>query len=148
MITRSKTTLRQRQDPDSGDSLTFQDDARNPQQKSTITLKDSNGNPSGAQIQFNSIVDQGALMFVNSTNGVSNFVGYGGFTRFWDSCSSTPFLVSPYSNQVVTYDDPQSLNIKTKFAKQAGILGVAVWDISGDTKQSDLIDALWQGFQN
>ncbi|KLO15905.1 glycoside hydrolase [Schizopora paradoxa] len=144
----SKTSLRQRSDSDPSDTLTFEDNARTPAPKSMVTLKDANGNPSGAQVQFNSIVDQGALILANSTSGVSNFVGYGGFTRFWDSCSSTPFLVSPYTNQVVTYDDPQSLNIKADFAKQAGILGVAVWDVSGDTKQSDLIDALWLGLQN
>lgn len=141
----SRTTLKQRSDPDADSSIAFQNDNRVVAPKTTITLADSNGNPSGAQIQFNSILAQGALVAANATSGSSTFVGYGGFTRFWDPCSSTPFLVSPYTNQVATYDDPQSLNLKAAFAKQAGILGVAVWDLSGDSKQSDLINSLAQG---
>ncbi|EJD01206.1 glycoside hydrolase [Fomitiporia mediterranea MF3/22] len=104
----------------------------------------------GGQIQFNSVVNQGALVPVREVNGNhisadTTFDASGGFTRYWDSCSSTPFMTSPYVNQVVTYDDPRSLGLKASFAKQQGVLGTAIWDLSGDTPQWDLIDALRSG---
>lgn len=51
------------------------------------------------------------------------------------------FLVSPYTSQVITYDDLYSLNLKAGFAKQAGMLGVAVRELSGDIQVSRLIFA-------
>ena len=73
------------------------------------------------------------------------FVGYGGFERFWDACSSTPFLSSAYAGQVVTYDDPRSLRAKAAFARRAGMLGVVMWDLTGDTVQWNLTSALREG---
>ena len=106
----------------------------------------------GGQVQFRDLLNQAALIpgYVNSTNGVSSsgilqYVGYSGFTRLWDSCSSTPFLTSPYTTQVITYDDPQSLGLKAAFAQQAGILGVVMWDLTGDTTQWNLTSALRTG---
>jgi len=61
-----------------------------------------------------------------------SWVGANGYTKNWDSCSSTPFLTNPSSNTVVTFDDPESLIIKTAYAQQVGLAGVNSWDISGD----------------
>lgn len=95
----------------------------------------------GGEVQFNDLIAQGALLNT-PTNG---YIGFGGFTRFYDSCSSTPFLTSPYTNQVITYDDPQSLKLKAQLASQSGILGTSMWDLSGDTATWDLTNALRQG---
>ncbi|KAL5487819.1 hypothetical protein ACEPAI_5927 [Sanghuangporus weigelae] len=117
----------------------------------TVVLLSGDGTTNSGQIQFASIVSQHALTpvrNVSSTGAVSDqtsFVAAGGFTRFWDSCSSTPFLSSPYSNQVVTYDDTESLGLKAQFAQTSHILGTAVWDLSGDTPQWDLLNALRRG---
>ncbi|KAH8118336.1 glycoside hydrolase superfamily [Phellopilus nigrolimitatus] len=109
-----------------------------------VTVKSEDGTTNSGQVQFNELVAQGALLSA-LVAGSPTFVGYGGFTRFWDSCSSTPFLTSPYVNQVITYDDPQSLYAKGAFAKQAKILGTVMWDLSGDTAQWDLTNALRRG---
>ncbi|KAL5527614.1 hypothetical protein ACEPAG_6415 [Sanghuangporus baumii] len=117
----------------------------------TVVLQSGDGTTNSGQIQFASIVSQHALTpvrNVSSTGAVSDqttFVAVGGFTRFWDSCSSTPFLSSPYSNQVVTYDDTESLGLKAQLAQTSHILGTAVWDLSGDTPQWDLLNALRRG---
>lgn len=111
------------------------------QASSIVTVKSEDGTTNSGQVQFTDIVTQGALIYTNS----SGFVGYGGFTRFYDTCSSSPFLTSPYTNQVITYDDPQSLKQKAQFAMQSKILGTAMWDLSGDTAQWDLTNALRQG---
>ncbi|KAJ7180229.1 glycoside hydrolase [Mycena crocata] len=100
----------------------------------------------GDQIQFRDLCKQGALVR-NTTcdNYGSIFVGNGGFTRYWDKCSSTPFLRSASQRQVVTYDDAHSLGMKAAFAKQVGMLGVNMFDVHGDTDKWDLTDAIRRG---
>ena len=42
-------------------------------------------------------------------------------------------------------DDPQSLEMKATFARYAGLRGVNLFDIHGDTDEADLADALRRG---
>lgn len=88
-------------------------------------------------IVFNSLIKQGAL--------TSDYKGAKGFTRLWDKCSSTPFLRSETADQVVSYDDPQSIMLKGQFVKESGMLGTNMWDISGDTKGWALMNAARKG---
>ncbi|KAG6830825.1 hypothetical protein H0H92_014477 [Tricholoma furcatifolium] len=109
------------------------------------------------QIMFRELVRQGALVrspLANGTqdngasspsfnaNNSSTFVGVHGFTRYWDSCSETPFLRSPSQNQVATYDDPESFSLKAEFVKKMGLRGVNMFDTHGDTDEGDLTMSL------
>lgn len=76
---------------------------------------------------------------------VPSFEGVGGFTRHWDPCSSTPFLRSQFAEQIITFDDPQSLGLKAALVKEAGILGVNIFDVHGDTEDWDLVDSIRKG---
>lgn len=111
-----------------------------------------------SQIQFVDLLQKGALRNntgtsdkstatpTNSTSGPpSSFEGAGGFVRRWDACSSTPYLTSSSSRQLVSYDDPASLLLKAQYVKQRGIGGVNMFDVHGDTSQWDLVDALRAG---
>ncbi|KAI0776101.1 glycoside hydrolase superfamily [Trametes elegans] len=73
------------------------------------------------------------------------FAGAGGFAREWDACSSTPFLRSAAARQVVAYDDPVSLEMKAQLAREAGMRGVNMFDVHGDTDGWDLADAILRG---
>ena len=75
----------------------------------------------------------------------SLFAGANGFVRGWDECSSTPFLRNEGARQVVAYDDPVSLEMKGQLVRQARMLGVNMFDVTGDTDQWDLADALRRG---
>ena len=97
--------------------------------RAMVTVKNPNGDSGQGQINFASLVDQGALKRDPATG---NWVGDNGFTREWDECSSTPWLKSPYSGQLITYDDPQSISMKAQYARQAGLRGTSVWEITGD----------------
>ncbi|KAJ7498790.1 glycoside hydrolase [Mycena latifolia] len=98
----------------------------------------------GDQVQFRSLLKQGALVRTTKGDGPI-FSGSGGFTRYWDECSSTPFLRSPSASQVVTYDDVQSLGMKAAWTKQVGMLGVNMFDVHGDTDGWDLTDSIRRG---
>jgi chitinase len=94
---------------------------------------------SDGQVQFRDLVAQGALL---PTNATTQYTSGGGFERLWDICSSTPYLRSSSSDQVITYDDPISLGMKAAFAKQVGMLGVNIFDVHGDTDDWNLMDAV------
>ncbi|KAH9853558.1 glycoside hydrolase [Lenzites betulinus] len=131
------------------------------------------GGTDDGQIQFRDLVAQGVLVPYfdsNSTDALSSapgtpqqvpatahkngthppaperlFAGGAGFARGWDACSSTPFLRSAAARQVVAYDDPDSLAMKAQLVRAAGMRGVNMFDMSGDTDEGDLVKALWHG---
>ncbi|KAF8272570.1 glycoside hydrolase superfamily [Lactarius quietus] len=94
------------------------------------------------QVQFRNLVDKNVLCKDPAGPGV--YTGCNGFTREWDACSSTPFLHSD-EGQVITYDDPESLGLKSAFAKEHGLLGVNLFDVHGDSDRWELVDSLRQG---
>lgn len=61
-----------------------------------------------------------------------------GYTRYWDSDSQTPFAVS--GQKVITYDDPESLTEKIKFAMEKGLAGCMIWSIDTDDFRGDCAD--------
>ncbi|KAG0709756.1 glycoside hydrolase superfamily [Suillus ampliporus] len=89
------------------------------------------------QVQFRDLVSNGVLQ--RKDDGNYDAVPSSGFQRSWDACSGTPFLHS--STQTIPYDDPESLGMKGKFARETGMLGVNLFDMHGDTDQWDLITA-------
>lgn len=103
---------------------------------------DGGGGDDGGQVQFNELISQGVLVRNQSDpNGLgATYSGSGGFTRYWDDCSSTPFLRS--KAQIITYDDPMSLGMKAAFAFKVGMLGVNMFDVHGDSPQWDLTDSV------
>lgn len=95
------------------------------------------------QVQFRELVRQGVLC--RDPASPEHYVGCGGFTREWDTCSSTPFLHSEAGGQVITYDDAQSLELKSAYAKQSGLLGINIFDVHGDTNEWELLRSLRMG---
>ncbi len=90
--------------------------------------------------------DAGALrLAIENAEPRSLFAGDRGFVRMWDACSSTPYLRSAGAGQVVTYDDPVSLEMKAQMVRQAGMRGMNMFDVHGDTEDWDLVDALRRG---
>lgn len=105
--------------------------------------------PDRGQVQFRNMVSQGALVCTTpaNPNGPRSFDASGGFQRLWDNCSSTPYLHSPSVGQVISYDDTESLKMKALLAKNLGMRGVNMFDISGDLDDLDLTKAVKEGLR-
>ncbi|KAK7046890.1 glycoside hydrolase family 18 protein [Favolaschia claudopus] len=74
--------------------------------------------------------------FLNSNGSAATGIDY-----VFDSCSQTPFVYNQTSQVMVSYDDATSFAAKGKFINAEGLLGFAVWDVTGD--QNDiLLDSL------
>ncbi|KZV88406.1 family 18 glycoside hydrolase [Exidia glandulosa HHB12029] len=97
---------------------------------------DSCGNPTAAAPSwlFKELISTGKL----TSNGT---VGKGGFTRYFDACSGTPFLFNSKTRDFIAYDDPASFGVKAQFARKNGLAGINMFDLTGDTKESLLINA-------
>ncbi|QDV74710.1 Chitinase A1 precursor [Botrimarina mediterranea] len=55
-----------------------------------------------------------------------------GWTRTWDDETQTPWLTSPARHAVISYDDAESIRLKTRWARDRGLRGVFFWEVSQD----------------
>ncbi|KAM0754496.1 glycoside hydrolase [Meredithblackwellia eburnea MCA 4105] len=69
-----------------------------------------------------------------------------GFTRYWDNCTSTPFIFRPSDKTFISYDDPTSIKLKAQYAKSKGLAGLFFFAASGVT--TDLLTAAKTGFSS
>ncbi len=73
---------------------------------------------------------------------IEPLVGSARWQRRWDPLGQVPWLVDPGSRQVISYDDPESIRAKVAFAREEGLAGIMVWELSGDTARFTLLRAL------
>ena len=64
-----------------------------------------------------------------------------GFTRYWDTAASVPYLYNPDRQVFVSYEDPDSLRAKGKYVLEHKLGGVMFWDYNGDPSGS-LLEAV------
>lgn len=66
-----------------------------------------------------------------------------GFVRYWDSNSKVPYLYNVHTRVFVSYDDPQSMALKCRYALQHHLAGVMFWDYEADPSGAllDTVDA-------
>jgi chitinase len=67
-----------------------------------------------------------------------------GFTRYWDSTASVPYLYNPEQKIFVSYEDPESLSGKSKYVLDHKLRGMMFWDYAGDPTGS-LLDTIDTG---
>ena len=73
----------------------------------------------------------------------SNYLNKNTFTRYWDPAAKAPYLYSKDSAMVITYDDPESLSVKTDYIRTKHLGGVMFWEYYAD-KSGELLDVLYQ----
>jgi chitinase len=64
-----------------------------------------------------------------------------GFTRYWDSTASVPYLYSSEKRMFVSYEDTESLAAKCRYVQHHKLGGVMFWEYFGDDK-GVLLDAI------
>jgi len=67
------------------------------------------------------------------------------YSWFWDDKALAAWLYSPGAATFWTLDDPQSLALKSRYAKAYGLRGMMLWEISGDDAGGSLLAALHTG---
>lgn len=75
---------------------------------------------------------------------VDGYIGKNGYVRHWDARAQVPYLWNAATRTFVSYEDPQSLRIKTDFIKAQRLGGAMYWEQSLD-RDSELLDVLDRG---
>ncbi len=77
------------------------------------------------------------------TDLVNNFINKNTFTRYWDPAAMAPYLYSKDSAMVITYDDSESLKLKTDYVRKNHLGGIMFWEYYGDSS-FELLNTLYQ----
>ncbi len=64
------------------------------------------------------------------------------YQRYVHAEAQVPWLYSPQAGVMISYDDPESLTRKAQYVLQHGLGGVMFWELSADTSDSALLDAI------
>ncbi len=64
-----------------------------------------------------------------------------GYTRYWDSNASAPYLYNRDTQTFISYDDPESLKKKCEYVINQKLAGVMFWEYTGDSANT-LLDAI------
>lgn len=73
----------------------------------------------------------------------ANYVGT--FARFWSDAAQVPWLYDEASGIMISYEDPESLAQKAAYVRANGLGGIMFWEISQDTADSALLNAINAG---
>jgi len=64
-----------------------------------------------------------------------------GFVRYWDENAKAPYLFNSETNQLITYDDEESVGLKCEYVIDKHMAGMMFWQYASDPKEY-LLDAM------
>lgn len=67
--------------------------------------------------------------------------------RHWHPVAQTPYLFNADERVFVSYEDPESIGLRSQLAKEHGLRGVFMWELTGDDEQHSLLKAMAQPFK-
>ena len=74
----------------------------------------------------------------------ADYIGKHGYVRYWDEQAQVPYLWNAKTRSFVSYEDPQSLQLKTGFIKSQHLGGAMYWEQSLD-QDDQLLEVLVKG---
>jgi len=87
----------------------------------------------------------GSSRGANYSRLLEEYIDKNGFERHWDPIAKAPFLYNSTDSIFITYDDPESVKLKTQYAVDHQLGGIMFWELGGDTSESGgLLDAIYE----
>jgi chitinase len=71
-----------------------------------------------------------------------------GYQYFWDDEAKAPFLYNIEKMHFVTFDDPRSIGLKTKYVIDKKLGGIMFWQLAQDKYENGLLDAITKAIVN
>lgn len=65
-----------------------------------------------------------------------------GFNEYWDEVAQAPYRYDNERKLYATYDDERSISLKTQYAIDNQLQGIMFWELSLDTKEGGMLDAI------
>jgi chitinase len=101
---------------------------------------------------YHDLVDV-AHVLVPRSGGVQAH-GAGGFTRYWSAAAGEPWLYDPAAERVgittptfISYEDPASVHERVRYIQRNHLRGAMFWEISHDSDDHALVNALHRVLQ-
>lgn len=94
--------------------------------------------------------NQGLFQPTKFTRGVSyknfstNFSTENGFKYYWDDAAKAPYYYNATTKNLATFDDPKSIDLKTKYVIQNKLNGIMFWELTDDAYSNGLLDVIDQ----
>jgi chitinase len=67
------------------------------------------------------------------------------YARYWDDVAKAPYLYNQKDSIFISYDDPESVALKTRYAMDKNLGGIMFWELGNDTKEEHgLLDAIFE----
>lgn len=66
-----------------------------------------------------------------------------GYQVFWDEEAGAAYAYDAKNQRYATFDTPQSVALKTRYAKELGLGGIMFWELTGDSDEGALVDAIY-----
>ena len=73
----------------------------------------------------------------------NNFLGQG-YTRYWDNAAQVPWLYNPNTGIWISYDDAESIEIKSDYIVSQNLGGAMYWELSSDTQDAELLTKVYE----
>jgi chitinase len=70
-----------------------------------------------------------------------------GFQFFRDPAAQAPYAYNPALKEFATFDDAESVALKTKFARAKGLGGIMFWELGSDLPENGLLQAIHDASQ-
>ena len=81
-----------------------------------------------------------------SYGALSALIGKDGFVRHFDTWAQVPYLWNAEKRLFVSYDDPQSLTVKSRYIREHGLGGAMFWEYTEDPTGA-LLGTLFDGLR-
>lgn len=65
-----------------------------------------------------------------------------GYVYYWDDVAKAPYMYNKTEKKLFTYDNEQSMALKTKYAADKGLNGIMFWQLGDDKPSGGLLDAI------
>lgn len=75
----------------------------------------------------------------------ANYLTNSGYVKYYDASAQVPYLYNAATGVFVTYDDAASVQAKAAWAVSKGLGGAMLWELSADTSDTVLLDAVRDG---
>ena len=70
------------------------------------------------------------------------------YQRYWDDQAEAPYIYHQPDSLFITYEDPESLQLKTRYAIDSDLGGIMFWQLSQDTQEYELLNAIYSEARN
>jgi GH18 family chitinase len=100
-------------------------------------LYQSNGGPARGSWDTPGSAPSGSFGYQDLEN---NYRGV--YTRYWHNEAKVPWLYNASTGITISYEDPQSLALKTLYGVANSLGGVMIWELAADDSQHTLLDAV------